>query len=357
MFFHVDPKDRDALLAYAEEKGSPEDLVEIANCVGKERSKHKQKKDRKFVNRSRGAAIDERERKDYFVPSTCLFREHCQNTVESYGLSGDDVLRKELVEDIDFGPVQDDDAAYDQPLFIIRTNKKVYRSRVCILAIGCGLTPKMPVPFDDNDQVEGCCHAMRIKTFPDPILQEKIDSRISTTVLVIGAGLTAAHLAINALKHGVTKVVMITRSQLKIKPFDVDLDWIGKYRNTNQAVFWSADTDEERLEQLREARNGGSITPRIYKTMQPYITQGRLKIHTNTIITGKDWNLEDRTWIVETQPVIPDLPEFDYVYCATGLENDIESVPCLRKMHRKYPIKVLGGSPCLTEGKFHLDFE
>lgn len=43
MFFHVDPGDRDALLAYSHEQGSDKDLVEIAGCVGKEVSKHQKK--------------------------------------------------------------------------------------------------------------------------------------------------------------------------------------------------------------------------------------------------------------------------------------------------------------------------
>jgi hypothetical protein len=43
MFFHVDPGDRDALLAYSHERGGKNDLVEIPGCVGKEVSKHQKK--------------------------------------------------------------------------------------------------------------------------------------------------------------------------------------------------------------------------------------------------------------------------------------------------------------------------
>ena len=44
MFFHTDPSDRDALLAFAHEKGRMGELEEIAGCVGKEVSKHQRKK-------------------------------------------------------------------------------------------------------------------------------------------------------------------------------------------------------------------------------------------------------------------------------------------------------------------------
>lgn len=46
MFFHVDPGDRDGMLAYTQESGRDTDLWEIPNCVGKEMSKHKKKKRR-----------------------------------------------------------------------------------------------------------------------------------------------------------------------------------------------------------------------------------------------------------------------------------------------------------------------
>lgn len=44
MFFHIDPRDRDGLLAFSHETGREKELWEIAGCVGKEQSKHKKKK-------------------------------------------------------------------------------------------------------------------------------------------------------------------------------------------------------------------------------------------------------------------------------------------------------------------------
>ena len=52
MFFHVDPSDRDGMLAYSQETGRErvgKDLWELVGCVGKEFSKHKQRKMRKEV--------------------------------------------------------------------------------------------------------------------------------------------------------------------------------------------------------------------------------------------------------------------------------------------------------------------
>jgi cation diffusion facilitator CzcD-associated flavoprotein CzcO len=44
MFWHLDPKDRDSLLAYTYEQDRPSELLAIPHCVGKEISKHIRKK-------------------------------------------------------------------------------------------------------------------------------------------------------------------------------------------------------------------------------------------------------------------------------------------------------------------------
>ena len=44
MLWHVDPQDRDSLIAHAWVNQREEELIEIRNCVGKEISKHGQKK-------------------------------------------------------------------------------------------------------------------------------------------------------------------------------------------------------------------------------------------------------------------------------------------------------------------------
>jgi len=31
-----------------------------------------------------------------------------------------------------------------------------------------------------------------------------------------------------------------------VKPFDVDLNWMGKFKNHEKSIFWSADDDEGR---------------------------------------------------------------------------------------------------------------
>jgi cation diffusion facilitator CzcD-associated flavoprotein CzcO len=85
---------------------------------------------------------------------------------------------------------------------------------------------------------------MQIKQFPPPHVTAKIKARQSTSMLIVGGGLTSIQLADLAIKRGVNKVWMLMRGPLKVKHFDVDLEWVGKFRNFKQAEFWTADTDE-----------------------------------------------------------------------------------------------------------------
>lgn len=47
MFFHVDPRDRDSLLGFAFVNGRQGECREIGGCVGKEKSKHHKKQERR----------------------------------------------------------------------------------------------------------------------------------------------------------------------------------------------------------------------------------------------------------------------------------------------------------------------
>lgn len=101
---------------------------------------------------------------------------------------------------------------------------------------------------------------------------------------------------------------------------------------------------------LLKARNGGSIPPRYFKKLQTHVANGSLSIHTQTNIKHQVWDDQRRSWAVETDPPVLDLPRgLDYIYYATGVQPDIECHPFLSPLREKYPIEVKGGLPCLTQ--------
>ncbi|OJK05220.1 hypothetical protein ASPACDRAFT_110561 [Aspergillus aculeatus ATCC 16872] len=348
MFFHVDPRDRDGMLAYTQEKARLADLWEISGCVGKELSKHRRKK----LRAGRGKPpqepeIDERDRKDYFSPSTGLFADYCASIVARYRLDRPGLIRQSEVTDIQYG-------------FHRHTNSKIFtvtaadgtqhHSRAVVLAIGPGTHKILPFPLTPPEQA-GACHSSEIRSFPSANIQTKIRARQATHVVVVGGGLTAAQVADMAIRRGVRKVWLLMRSDMKVKHFDLTLNWMGKFKNLEKARFWSADTDDERLAMIAAARGGGSVTPRYQKILKQHAARSKLAIHPRTVIVDRLYDPATSTWTLTTDPPIPELADtpVDYIYFATGMRADITEMPLLNSMRRDYPVETRQGLPCLTE--------
>ncbi|KAI4226473.1 MAG: hypothetical protein L6R36_003128 [Xanthoria steineri] len=366
MFFHPCPRDRDGLLAFAQETGRCGECVEIANCVGKSMSKHRRKKKvaqgleigTTVRRRDKGAValeIDERDRKDYFTPSAGVFGDYCADVVGRYGL--EDLVEEAQVASIDSGSDFDEVDLHHKDettkkIFKVTTTDGIIRfAKVVVLAIGAGGKPNMPRELTAAEK-EGACHSTQLpkQVFLAPRMMQKILKRAPTAVMVVGGGLTAAQTANQCIENGVGHVFMVMRSALKLKPFDIDLDWMGKFQNVQKATFWSADSDEERLEMLLTARNGGSIPPRYFKKLQAHVANRSLSIHIHTTVVNQTWDEQRRSWYVETDPPIVDLPpEIDYIYYATGVRPDADGLPFLSPLREKFPIEVKGGLPCLTQ--------
>jgi lysine/ornithine N-monooxygenase len=217
------------------------------------------------LNRTIGGEIDERDRKDYFSPSTELFSDYCSSVIQRYGLDEPGQILQREATDISYNYLSD---SSDSKIFTITTStgEKFY-SRSVVLAIGPGGAGVSKIyPWKPSTEQEGaaaCCHSTEIKTFPSLNVQKKIQRRQETNVVVVGGGLSSAQIVDMAVRKGVTKVWFLMRSGLKgmykspascsfwtmshfiiVKHFDISLPWMGKYKNWEKAAFWSADTDE-----------------------------------------------------------------------------------------------------------------
>lgn len=277
-----------------------------------------------------------------------------------YHLEGS-LIHKEVVEDIQYGMV--DNLPVQEKLFTVTTEKSIRYARVVILAVGPANTPVLPSirclsfrgQFARNAQMPQACHSMQIPQhqFPDPLIQQRIQARRQTNILVVGGGLTSAQLSDLAIRKGVSRVWHIMRGPLRSKAFDVDLHWMGKYKTLHQAYFHQADSDEERLDIIKEARGGGSITPAFLKRIRPHMARDQLKMFEKTVLTEAHFESpaddEGGVWRIRTEPPIEDLPLIDYFYFATGIQSDFTTLPYLQNMLKDYPIKGFGGFPCLNE--------
>ncbi|KAI8940168.1 hypothetical protein NX059_003875 [Plenodomus lindquistii] len=365
MFFHVDPADRDALLGYAYDKRNGEkDLLPLPGCAGKEISKHRKKKKLNAKGRFLGRIpdVDERDRKDYYTPSTDLFECHCAEVIRRYDLSSD-MLRHERVTDIGYynidifgdtehdSVISDDTLVDEEKIFRIKTDHGVHYAHIVVLAVGPGNAPTIPtIPGLPNTSThQGFGHAMQIKHFPPSHVTAKVKAHKPTNLVIVGGGLTSIQLADVAINRGVSKVWLLMRGPLKVKYFDLDLDWVGKFRNFKQAEFWTADTDEERFEMYAQARNGGSITPRYRKILDVHIASGKICLYTHTTLQSLSWDTALKTWsCVSSCPEIK-LPPIDYIVFATGVQSDVRTIPYLQSLQQQHPIDCVGGLPCLND--------
>jgi hypothetical protein len=139
---------------------------------------------------------------------------------------------------------------------------------------------------------------------------------------------------------------------MKVKYFDIGLEWVGKFRNFEQAAFWTSDSHEERWEMIKEARNGGSITPPYKKVLESLISEGKVTLSLHTTIKTKAWDKESQTWNIELEGGHPqELPPIDHIYFATGVQSDFLELPYLQNLLAQHPIDCCGGLPCITEDK------
>lgn len=317
--------------------------------------------------------INQRDEWDYYTPSQSLFCDHCDCVAKRYHLDKGLVHREE-VRDIQYGIV--DDIPARGKLFTVMTDKTIRYAKAVILAVGPANAPVLPsIPSlsfpgqhagadDDDDRppapMPQACHSMQIPShqFPHPLVRRRLQAGREANLLVVGGGLTSAQLADLALRRAGPgqrlRVWQVMRGPLRTKAFDVDLRWMGKFKTLHQAYFHQAESDEERLAMIQEARGGGSITPAFMRRIRPHIRGRQLQMFENTVITEACFEEasagdEGGLWRVKTEPAIEGLPAMDYIYFATGIQSDFATLPYLQNMLKEYPIKGFGGYPCLNE--------
>ncbi|KAI0034645.1 hypothetical protein K488DRAFT_83827 [Vararia minispora EC-137] len=409
MFFHPAPFDIDALTAYANRTSQnlrcrtcdpledshsschlpAPDLLEISNCVGREVSKHKQKKRRSAV--TPGPAVNERERRDYFAPSLALFRGFVdEDIVARYGLDGawlepthafapsmtDRTSRpvslvKAEATALEWGElhVEGWDRLHGFCLTLSGTDGETYKigAKAIVCANGAGGVPAIPAQLRAaspptsptvTDSGPGWCHSSALARpdiqFPPPT---SLPSSAAPLV-VLGGGLTSAQLCDLALRRGVARVVLSLRGHMKVKPFDVDLPWLGRHANLYKMQFWQEEDMHARLAMVRAARGGGSITPIYAKILRAHEKRGRLEIRACTDIESARW--EAGGWALTLRGteksgdkgesvVCKTTLRASYIVSATGATPCFSSLPFLRPFLNEHPVEEIGGLPVLNE--------
>jgi hypothetical protein len=101
-------------------------------------------------------------------------------------------------------------------------------------------------------------------------------------LLVVGGGLSAAHLAVGAARRG-AHVTLLTRRGLTVRRFDVHPTWLGPRK---RRPFEREPDPAVRRREIDRARGGGSIPARMRREIEHCVESGSLRLLERREITG-----------------------------------------------------------------------
>lgn len=195
----------------------------------------------------------------YERPNLTLFNAHCQQVVETYQLNDLHIRDK----------VTRCQASCDDVQVTLRAGVIIEAKNV-ILAIGAGdhlLWPEW-APSD---------HAQIHHVF-DPHF-DGWPTATSERVLVVGAGISGAQIALRLVEEG-HHVHLMSRHAMQCHQFDSDPGWLGpKYMSA-----YNREHDLNRRRTLiNEARHRGSVPPDIHRRLDRAIAKGRICWHQSEV--------------------------------------------------------------------------
>ncbi|XP_028258552.1 uncharacterized protein LOC114433934 [Parambassis ranga] len=178
-------------------------------------------------------------------------------------------------------------------------------------------------------------------------------------VMVVGGGLTSAHVISIALQQGASHVTWVMRKHLQLKQFDVgDVEsLVGRYSHVEHGIkmdgqaylrqFYNERSLHKRLAMIRQARKGGAVTPEAYILLQPFILSGQVDVKTYCQVSEASWCYRTQAWRLSLSS--GDHWTGDRIWLATGCKLDVKEDPLLSEVMTEFPIQVIDGWPCISE--------
>ncbi|MEO0395246.1 MAG: FAD/NAD(P)-binding protein [Cyanobacteria bacterium P01_A01_bin.137] len=270
----------------------------------------------------------------YDLPGTQLFQDFCQEVIRRWQLQ--DRVIPAQVESLT--PVRHQGR---QRFRLTMTNGQVLTARRVVLAIA-GNVPHMPdwaKALPKTYSPERLCHSHQVNLRGLWLAGEQI--------LIIGSGLTAGHLALGAIARG-AQVIMMARRTFYEKLFDAEPGWLGpKYLKG----FHAEPSWENRWQMIRDARNGGSLTPAVLTKLRRLERDGKLSFYEQCEVKSANW--QETAWQVicnhpKAHNCITHLP-IDRIWLATGSTLNIHHWPLLSDVQEQYSIPTVQGLPVLDK--------
>uniref|UniRef100_A0A3Q1IRX1 FAD/NAD(P)-binding domain-containing protein n=1 Tax=Anabas testudineus TaxID=64144 RepID=A0A3Q1IRX1_ANATE len=178
-------------------------------------------------------------------------------------------------------------------------------------------------------------------------------------VMVVGGGLTSAHVISIALQQGANHVTWVMRKHLQLKQFDVgDVEsLVGRYSHVEHGIkmdgqaylrqFYNERSLHRRLAMIRQARKGGAVTPEAYVHLKQFILNGRVDVKTYCEVSEASWCYRSQAWSLSLST--GDHWTGDRIWLATGCKLDVKQDSLLSAVMKEFPVQVIDGWPCISE--------
>lgn len=261
----------------------------------------------------------------YLRPPTALFASFCDRLIDAHDLSG--AVDGREVRSLDVS--EDDERA-----MVTLDDSEVLTAGAVVVATNQG---RPRIPGWASDAVEAAW-----SPGPAPVIRHSVGVDLRSerlqgrSVLVVGGGLTAAHLAVGAAERGAA-VRLVCRRGLRTQTFDADPGWLGP---RFLAGFEAEPRWDRRREMIREARNGGSIPEDMDRRLRGCrgvtLTEGA---HVREAeVVGEQWTvtLDDG-----------EAMGADEIWLATGVDHDVRTIDLLARLMDRRPLPIAGGLPVI----------
>ncbi|XP_044209059.1 uncharacterized protein zgc:113276 [Thunnus albacares] len=208
------------------------------------------------------------------------------------------------------------------------------------------------LPIAQQKLKEADCQRQK-ETFPTQVCEA------GQRVMVVGGGLTSAHVVSIALQQGASHVTWVMRKHLQLKQFDVgDVEsLVGRYSHVEHGIkmdgqaylrqFYNERSLHKRLAMIRQARKGGAVTPEAYIHLQPFILKGQVDVKTYCQVSEASWCYRSQAWSLSLST--GHHWTGDMIWLATGCKLDVKQDPLLSEVMKEFPIQVIDGWPCISE--------
>lgn len=347
---HPGPHDMRELLAFAHKTHrnlNDYDLVYM---------NHMQRKTSSFKSQANDPTVY---RGPYVMPSTKLFKDYNNLLIRAYGL--EDVVQKNVVTSVEILSSGQRDGIETEQGKAAESSSNLYRlelddgSHIDSKRIVCALGPNLRrdrmdwAPPPRTYPSDRLVHAFEMADWLKTVKDDPIGWSRYKRIVIVGGGITAAHVMRVALKHNVSDIHFLVRSEIRTRQFDIAESWMGPSRGDKLDSFFNLPMNQ-RAQSIAAARSGGSMPPEYVATVKQAQEDGFVTLHESTDISAISWihtGSNDGHWEVSVDAPGPPM-ECDVILAAVGADLDIEQHAILRDMLRQKPIDMYNGFPALT---------